>query len=91
MKKAQKFLSDWINNNSNNNQKNEHSEYSETEVIKMLSEYKKDQREQLIRYQIKITSCTDEQAEIYVDSYLATLWFKINKKPKLIVDKTLKI
>jgi len=32
-----------------------------------------DLREELIAYELKMSSCTDEQAEKKVDSYLATV------------------
>jgi len=82
MKKAKDYLNNWINDVSNEQNENETKEYSEREVVEMLQGYKKDQREQLIRYQIKITSCSDEQAEMFVDSYLSSIGAKMEVKEK---------
>ena len=91
MKKAKEYLDDWINDVSNEQNEKETKEYSEREVVEMLHGYKKDQREQLIRYQIKITSCSDEQAEMFVDSYLSSIGDKMEVKEKQTFEEVSEI
>jgi hypothetical protein len=39
----------------------------------MIGHAKTEQREQLIRYELKMNSCTDKQAEDRVDSYISQI------------------
>ena len=47
----------------------------------------KKNREMLIAYEIKMSSCSDEQAEIKVDSYMASVSSKTELKEKITFKK----